>query len=211
MSLPKSWVLSVLVVALVAATLVLTGLVSHGAAPAAAGLGPEGVPIGTGTPLASPDTTAGGQPVDGISCLNGEQVAYHIHVHLAVFVDGHPRQLPAGIGIAPPRQLQATTAGAFVTSGACFYWLHTHAADGIVHVESPSVTTYTLGAFFDIWRQPLGNDQVGPARGAVTVFLNGHRDVADPRGLPLVAHEQITLDVGTPLVNPAPITFPTGL
>ena len=29
-------------------------------------------------------------------------------------------------------------------------WLHTHAADGIVHIESPVDRTYTLGNFFDV-------------------------------------------------------------
>jgi len=40
-------------------------------------------------------------------------------------------------------------------------WLHTHAADGIIHTESPVERTYTLGDFFDIWGQPLGRHQVG--------------------------------------------------
>jgi len=203
--------ISILAATGIAVAVFLAGLLTHHAGQAGSSLGPEGVAIDAGPPLASPDTMAGGQSVDSIGCLNGEQVAYHVHIHLAVFVNGHPRQVPAGVGIVPPRRVQTTPVGAFVTSGACFYWLHTHAADGIIHIESPSVKVYTLGNFFDIWRQPLDSNRVGPARGPVTVFLNGHRDNVDPRSIPLTAHQVIQLDVGTPLVKPHAIAFPPGL
>lgn len=38
-----------------------------------------------------------------------------------------------------------TPQGPFIASGTCFYWLHTHAADGIIHVESPVHRVFTLG------------------------------------------------------------------
>jgi hypothetical protein len=187
------------------------GLSTHHARSAAAGLGPEGVALETGTPLTTADTTAAGQPVDGVSCLSGEQTSYHIHVHLSVFVNGQPRQLPAGIGIVGPRHVQSTPGGAFVDSGSCFYWLHTHAADGIIHVESPVAHDFTLGDFFDIWHQPLDTTAVGPARGAVTVFVDGRKTVPNPRDITLTAHKLIELDVGTPLEPPSPVSFPPGL
>ncbi len=57
-------------------------------------------------------------------------------------------------------------------TGTCFYWLHVHTTDGIVHIESPSKTQgFTLGQFFDIWGVPLSSTQVGPATGKVTVFF----------------------------------------
>jgi hypothetical protein len=89
--------------------------------------------------------------------------------------------------------------------------LHTHAADGIVHIESPVNRTFTLGEFFDVWGQPLGRRRVGRAYGAVTAFSNGHVVTGDPRKIPLRAHSQIELEVGRPLVLPATITFPPGL
>ena len=187
------------------------GVSTHHARSAAAGLGPEGVALETGTPLTTADTTAAGQPVDGVSCLSGEQISYPIPVHLSVFVNGQPRQLPAGIGIVGPRHVQHTPAGDFVDNGSCFYWLHTHAADGIIHVESPVAHEFTLGDFFDVWRQPLGDRVVGPARGAVTEFVDGHQVVTSPRDTTLTAHRLIELDVGTPLVPPSPVTFPPGL
>ncbi|MFL5823220.1 MAG: hypothetical protein ACJ764_07240, partial [Solirubrobacteraceae bacterium] len=56
-------------------------------------LGYEGVPVERGPSLAPASTTAPGTPVNGIRCSQAEQVAYHIHVHLQVYVDGQPRQL----------------------------------------------------------------------------------------------------------------------
>jgi hypothetical protein len=50
------------------------------------------------------------------------------------------------------------------------YWLHTHAADGIIHIESPIRRIYTLGDFFDVWGEQLGPNQVGTLRGPVVAF-----------------------------------------
>ncbi len=173
-------------------------------------MGPEGVPVPQAPPLASTATKATGQTVDRIMCQTSEQLVFHIHAHLTIFVNGSPRQVPAAIGI-PGAQAQSTPQGPFIASGQCFYWLHTHAADGIIHIESPVQRTYTLGDFFDEWGQPLGPTQVGPARGPVTVIYNGRRYQGNPRAIPLNAHAQIQLEVGTPLVAPDKITFPNGL
>ena len=148
--------------------------------------------------------------MDGIHCDTNEQVLFHIHAHLTVVVNGSPRQIPAGIGI-PGAQAQNTPQGTFIGGGKCFYWLHTHAADGIVHIESPIHRTFTLGNFFNIWGQPLGPGQAGPARGHVTAIYNGKVYHGDPRDIPLTKHAQIQLQVGTPLVTPESITWPSGL
>ena len=176
------------------------------AAPAAGQTGPEGVPVPSGTTLAGTGSAASGQPVDGISCSAGEQTLFHIHAHLTIFVNGVARQVPAAIGI-PGAVGQNTAAGPFIGSGTCFYWLHTHAADGIVHIESPVVRTFTLGGFFDEWGQPLGPSVVGPAHGHVTVLDNGKVFEGNPRDVPLTAHAQIQLEVGTPLVAPESISW----
>jgi hypothetical protein len=173
-------------------------------------LGFEGVPIPNGPPLATTATAATGQVVDGISCDTNEQLLFHIHAHLTIFVNGSPRQVPYGIGI-PDAQVSQTQQGPAVGSGACFYWLHTHAADGIVHIESPIVRTYTLGNFFDEWGIPLGPDQLGPYKGRVTTLYDGQVYTGDPRDVPLEAHAQVQLELGTPLVAPVQFTFPTGL
>ena len=215
----------VVIAAVVAITLAVTGGSSGGGglplaplstlgtlqpAPAAGPTGPEGVPVPAGPALASTATGATGQPVDGISCQTSEQTVFHIHAHLTIFVNGAARQVPAAIGI-PGAQATQTAQGAFIETGTCFYWLHTHASDGIIHIESPVQRTYTLGNFFDIWGQPLGPDQVGPAQGHVTAIYNGQVWQGNPRDIPLNAQAQIQLQVGTPLVTPEQITFPNGL
>jgi hypothetical protein len=174
-------------------------------------IGPEGIPIPNAPQLASVGTAIDGQPVDGIQCNAGEQVAYHIHARLTVFDSGKARQIPYGIGIAPPREVQQTPNGPFVAGGRCFYWLHTHAADGIIHVESPTKRTYTLGNFFDVWHEPLGEGRVGPLAGRVTTFVNGKVYAGNPRAIPLLPHAQIQLDIGRPLVNPVSISNWNGL
>lgn len=174
-------------------------------------LGPEQVPGPSGPALAPAGSPSPGQTVDGISCQGGEQTVFHIHTHLTIFVNGSARQIPAGVGIASP-QTQQTTGGQYVGSGACFSWLHTHAADGIIHIESPVRRGYTLGNFFDIWGQSLSANQVGPVHGAVTAFYNGKHYIGNPQNIPLGSYTQIQLDVGKPLVAPEHISFSgTGL
>lgn len=180
------------------------------AAPKAGRTGPEGAPVPNVPPLAELTHAASGRTVDGIQCASSEQTLFHIHTHLTIFVDGSPRRIPYGIGI-PGAQAQQTSSTPFVVAGSCFYWLHVHAADGVIHIESPVHRTVTLGHFFDEWGQTLGPDQVGPAVGPLTVFYNGNVYRGDPRDVPLGAHTQIQLDIGTPLVAPEKITFTDGL
>jgi len=162
-------------------------------------LGPEGPPLESGTDLAPPGSPQPGAVVDGISCEAGEQTLLHIHARLTIFVNGRPARVPAGVGIAAPQAVQ-TARGPAVVSGACFSWLHTHAADGIIHIESPIQRAFTLGNFFDIWGQPLSRTHVGSASGSVTVLVDGRVWLGDPGEIRLRAHRQIQLEVGTPLV-----------
>lgn len=173
-------------------------------------LGPEGVPVPSAATLAPAASPAPGQSVDGISCAPLEQLAFHIHAHLTVFVDGVARKIPPGVGVSAPQSV-ATPQGPFVVSGACFTWLHTHAADGIVHMESPVQKSYTLGNFFDVWDEPLTADRVATATGHVTAFVDGRPYLGNPRTIPLFAHAQVQLDVGRPLVQPDSVAFPNGL
>jgi hypothetical protein len=189
----------------------LSSLGTLAAAPAPGSLGPENVPIPSVPVLAGTSAATAGQAIDGISCDTSEQTLFHIHTHLTIFVNGQQRQVPAGIGI-PDAVAQQTQAGPFVDSGSCFYWLHTHAADGIIHIESPVKRTYTLGEFFDEWGQPLGPSQVGSARGKVTVLVNGQVFKGNPRDVPLGSHENLQVEAGTPLVAPETINWSsTGL
>lgn len=176
-----------------------------------AAIGPEGIPEEQGPELAPASSTVPATTVDGIQCAPVEQLAYHIHVHLQVYVDGQPRQLPPAIGLIDPISEQ-TPNGPFYGAQKCYYWLHTHAGDGIIHIESPTARTYTLGQFFDEWCQPLSATRVGPVTGAVTSFVNGARWSPSPRTIPLTPHAVIQLDVGTPVVAFNNVSFAgTGL
>jgi hypothetical protein len=160
--------------------------------------------------LASTASQSTGDTVDGVSSNENEQVLFHVHAHLAIYVNGTPKSLPYGVGIVGPYQLQQTADGPFVAGGSKYYWLHTHDESGIIHIESPQQRGFTLGNFFDIWRQPLSATQVGPATGAVTAFVNGQKFTGNPRNLPLSAHSVLQLDVGT-VVPTQPYTFASGL
>lgn len=173
--------------------------------------GPEGVAIFNVPTLGSVSTTLAGASVDGITCRTekAEVVKYHIHTFVSVYVNGHQERLPAGIGITKPALVEHYPTGIFYDVGLynCLYWIHTHAFDGIVHVEAPAKGNFTLGQLFDIWNQPLSPTQAGPAMGNVTVFENGTQLTGDPRATPLSPHGVIQIDVGSPVVPFRPFTF----
>jgi hypothetical protein len=173
--------------------------------PGPAGL--EVVPIPQVPVLANPRVVHLNQVIDGITCGPVEKVAFHIHAHLAIFVDGKQKQIPYGIGIGPQYSGQQYSAGPFVTGGTCFMWLHTHTADGIIHMEAPKQITFNLGDFFDIWGIKLSATQVGPAKGKVTALVDGKVVGGNPRSIVLKDHELIQLDVGTPLIAEQKVTF----
>jgi hypothetical protein len=163
---------------------------------------------GQPTVLAPAGDTAQAGPVDGISCDKSEQLLFHIHAHLAIYVEGQSKLLAAGIGIGTPLQYDSS---GFVVGGSCFSWLHTHDESGIIHIESPVQRTFTLGNLFDLWGLKLSPSQVGPAQGAVTTFLNGQPFIGDVTKVPLDANSVVQLDVGSPIVPAQPYTFPPGL
>jgi len=137
-----------------------------------------------------------GEPVHGIRCDRMEAATFHIHQHLAIYDHGKPVRIPEDVG----RPLFAQ----------CFYWLHTHTPDGIIHVESPVVRQFTLGDFFAIWGEPLTKTRVAEARvrkgEKLTVWLDGSKYAGDPGTVPLTQHADITLDVGPPAPRPQPFT-----
>lgn len=179
--------------------------------PTASG-GPTPIPLQDGTALGKAmipvgkmgaDTKSGGQgqPIDGISCAGMEYATLHVHPHLAIFYHGQQVQVPRLIG------------GAAVPPQGCLYWIHTHDASGIIHIESPVLAPqgssgFILGMLFDIWGQPLARDDVAGLKGPVTAFVNGEKYDGDLRAIPLMAHQLITLEVGTPVVPPPNYSFP---
>jgi hypothetical protein len=150
----------------------------------------------TTSTTSAPATTSNGAPViDGIKC-EPEHLESHYHAHLTLLRDGKPVQVPALIGIDIQHQ--------------CLYWLHTHDATGIMHIESPDTRTYTLGEFFDVWHQPLSRTQADGLNGKLKVFVGNREYTGDPRAIVLKRHELITIEVGK-TVPPPPFRFPPGL
>ncbi|HUY60786.1 MAG TPA: hypothetical protein VMW49_02815 [Candidatus Dormibacteraeota bacterium] len=152
-----------------------------------------------------------GQPVSGIQCDNPPKLVYHHHAHLAIFAAGKPVVVPAGIGIPGPLGITAGNSPSIsVPGGRCLYWLHTHTADGLIHIETPVNRTFTLGQFFAIWHEPLSRHQVAAASGTVTVYLNGRPYAGNPSAIPLLEHTEIQIDEGRPAVPFRAYTFPAG-
>jgi hypothetical protein len=168
----------------------------------------DGETIGTpkitgGANKGLPDTKSGGQgqPVDGITCGGMEYNTLHIHTHLAIFYNGKQVQVPGQLGFAPG------------VPQICLYWIHTHSPDGIIHVESPVIAPegsagFDLGMLFDIWGQPLTRDDIAGLKGPVVAYVNGGEYTGDLRMIPLKAHQQIVLEIGTPTVPPPNYLFP---
>jgi hypothetical protein len=142
---------------------------------------------------------------NGVSCDRGEQLAYHIHVHLTIYINGKLYPLPKGVGIA--------------ADGSCIYWMHTHKNDGIIHIEAPENHNLSLDDFLNIWYKdfpklgpPAELNQIG-----WKIYINGKLRtdlVAAPLHieLPLTSHNIVTMEYGTP--NPRPDTiyvFPPNL
>ncbi len=95
-------------------------------------------------------------PAPAVSlCVNHTSLAYHWHAILKVFVvkynnttnsnDALRVVVPPNVGII----------------GACLHPLHTHLADGIIHIESPDANTrFTIGDFFQEWHKPFNPDRM---------------------------------------------------
>ena len=67
-------------------------------------LGPEGVPLRSAPRWPRANTGLTGAPIDGLQCNSTEQLTYHHHAHLVIFVNGQPRPIPwASAWSRPPR------------------------------------------------------------------------------------------------------------
>lgn len=153
------------------------------------------------------DKGGNGQPVDGIEGSSNEMLKTHLHAHLSLFYKGEQIAIPSGIGIVKPHQVQ----NGFVAGGKGFYWLHTHDATGIIHIESPDERLYTLGNFFNVWGQPLNEHDVAGLKGPVRAFVDGKPYNGKLGTIRLQSHALITLVVGAPAVTPPRYEFPSGL
>lgn len=131
----------------------------------------------------------------GLPALTEEGQVVHIHQHLDLFVDGKPVRVASDIGIAADRS--------FISP------LHTHAPragqppDGIMHVESPTQASFSLGQFFAVWGVHLNANCIGGRCADVTghelhTWVDGKPVAGDPTRIVLAEHQEIVLAYGTP-------------
>jgi hypothetical protein len=139
-----------------------------------------------------------------------ERLAFHVHAHLDVFVDGRPVTVPAGIGInindPGVHTFTDTPDGSTAYGGitrchaACISPLHTHDDTGILHTESSTPTPNTLGQFFTEWGVRLTDSCVAtycrPEQ--IAFYVNGKAYTQDPRTIQLTFEEEIAVVIGTP-------------
>jgi hypothetical protein len=141
------------------------------------------------------------QPVDGIYCDQLEQTAYHIHVHLTIYINGQPIAVPQGVGIA--------------TDQSCLYWLHTHTGDGVIHIEAPQTAALTLENFLDIWGKEfsqLGYHNELAESAGWTIYVDGKQVQGDFKSVVFTPHKVITIMYNSPNAKPDTIyNFPQGL
>lgn len=162
-------------------------------------------------------TPATGETRDGMPCYSLDStgseppVTAHYHAYLAMYVNGQQYDVPANTGIP-----------AVTTGDQCIYPLHVHPGENnIIHIETQSASTqYTLGAFFDIWGQPLSATQVGAYKADATHKLvyeyfdeNGklHPWTGNPLNMPLKAHYTMVILYNSPGVTPKAYTAWNGL
>jgi hypothetical protein len=127
--------------------------------------------------------------------LTAEQLDYHIHVHLDVYVRGVHIPVPALVGIDIVDQ--------FLTV------LHTHDPSGVVHIESASSKPYTLGKFFGVWGVRLNASCLGRycngTKARVRAYLGGKPWTGDPASIVLREHEEIVVAYGSKAQLPKPL------
>ena len=140
-------------------------------------------------------------PVDHVYCDQLEQLSYHIHVHLTIWLNGTQVPVPAQVGIA--------------SDTSCFYWLHTHDTTGVVHIEAPTASLLNLQQFLDIWGKEFSTlgyqDQLGSSTGW-TVWVDGKQISGGFSKVAFQPHMVITIAYNSPNVKPDTVyNFAAGL
>ncbi|MDE1845312.1 MAG: hypothetical protein KGI10_08305 [Thaumarchaeota archaeon] len=141
--------------------------------------------IGVGFVMITPSSTVYKIPTSS-SIPHDSMGMMHIHPHISLIIDGKPATVPANIGI-DSHLWNVHTLDSYGMTGMAP--LHTHTADGMIHVESYKDQDYTLGQFLDIWGMPLDNYNV-----KVTVDGNS---IPDYRNHVFQDGEKVIMDLTT--------------
>ncbi|WP_052442845.1 hypothetical protein [Streptacidiphilus neutrinimicus] len=161
---------------------------------------------GSSVSWAAPADTDAAVKAAGLTMLDAEGTAEHIHIHLDVWANGQKVTVPALVGINEGAQTISP--------------LHTHDTTGVVHIESPVVKDYDLGQFMTEWGVPLNTGQVGNDKADAThtlkVYVNGKQTGSDPSRLVFHAHDEIAIVYGTAAQDasvhvPSGYAWPSGL
>jgi hypothetical protein len=134
-------------------------------------------------------------PDVGLDALSQEALAYHIHSHLDMWVNGKKVTVPAQVGITQT----------FITE------VHTHDTTGVIHVESPVTKDYVLGQFFGEWGVKLSPSCVGSVCGKLQYWVDGTKQTGNPADIVLTSHKEIAIVLGKkPAKIPGSYDFPAG-
>nr|WP_237694834.1 hypothetical protein [Streptomyces sp. SID5468] len=140
----------------------------------------------TPPPWAAPTDATARVRAAGLPMLGAEGQVMHIHTHLDVLADGKPVTVPAFIGIDEQEQRISP--------------LHTHDTSGVIHIESPVKSTFTLGQFMTEWDVALSADHIGGLKAGggkeLRAYVNGKQVKGDPAAIVLNAHDEIALVYG---------------
>jgi len=81
-------------------------------------------------------------------CIEHSQISpeWHNHAFLHIYISGSLYAIPADVGRPP--------------GSPCMRPVHTHTADGEIHVETPVPHEFTLRDFFLVWGQPFSSSQI---------------------------------------------------
>jgi hypothetical protein len=140
----------------------------------------------------------------GLPALTEEGSALHIHQHLDIFIHGKSVSVPQAIGFSARER--------FISP------IHTHDANGVIHIESPSVQQFTLGQFLDVWGVRLSSKCIGAycatQQDVLKAYINGQPISGDIRSIVLAEHQVIVVTFGSPAEEPkaipAQFQFPPG-
>ena len=88
----------------------------------------------------------------------------------------------------------------------CNYSTHTHDHTGMLHVEAPAASLFTLGQIFAIWGQPLSYDDIaGISEVPVVVYITDNgvatQYTGDLGSIELLSHREVTIQLGTPITE----------
>jgi hypothetical protein len=180
---------------------------------------PPHLEINTGpAPWPRPDNAIEWVAAAGLPAFKSEQLFYHVHAHLDVFVDGAPVVVPAGLGIGGDKNAQVGTQNGQQVAGltgpcskGCISPLHTHDESGVLHVENDKERQINLGQLFTEWGVRFNANCVGgycsPDK-SYKVYVDGQQFTGDASTVVLKNLEEIAVVIGTPPAT-IPHAFPS--